>query len=159
MTILNRKLWAGLLILAAVALVASAAVAGGIEWALASLGMIALISMTCIGICIAVNVSRYSSQSLKGGRLEYGSTSAASCDSEDFKCVTYNKPAKAAPISKKDKSLIMAHIDKLFEIAQEQSEEKPAEAKPISKKDKRLIMAHIDKLFETDWEQSQQILS
>ena len=158
MTILDRKLWAGLLILAAIAIVSSAAVFGGIEWALAALGAMTLIGMIGISIYVLTRVLRYS-KSLKGGRLDYGSTPAGFCGGHDSKRLTYNNPPKAAPISEEDKRLIMEHINELFEIAQEQSEEKPARAKPISKEDKRLIMAHIDKLFKTDWEQSQQMLS
>ena len=158
MTILDRKLWAGLLILAAVSLISSAAVFGGIEWALASLGAMALIGMIVTGICIAIRISKYSYKPVFEEFINYESMSYA-WDDNDLAYVTAETTEVAAPISKKDKRLMMKHIDELFEIAQEQSEEKPAEAEPISNEDKRLIMVHIDKLFETDWEQSQQILS
>ena len=158
MAILNKKLWLGLLILTAVALFTSAAVVGGVEWALASLGAMVLAGMIGISICALTKVLRYS-KSVKGGRLEYGNTSAGFCDGYDSKRLTYNKPAKAAPISKEDKRLIIEHIDELFEIGQEQSGEKLLKAGPISKEDKRLIMVHIDKLFKTDLEQSQEMLS
>lgn len=158
MTILNKKLRLGLLIFTAVALFISAAVVGGVEWALASLGAMALVGIIGISIYVLTKVRRYS-KSLKGGCLEFNSTSATSCDSEDFKYVTYNKPAEAKPITKKDKRLIVNRIDEFFDISQEQSEEKPAEAEPISKEDKRLIMAHIDKFFKTNWEQNQKMLS
>ncbi len=158
MTILNKKLWLGLLILAAIALLTSAAVFGGIEWALASLGALVLIGMISISIYVLTKVLRYS-KSVKGGRLQYENTSAISFGGDDLKHVTYSKSAEAKLISEKDKRLIMEHIDELFEIAQEQSGEKILKEGPISKEDKRLIMAHIDKLFKTDWEQSQQMLS
>lgn len=159
MTILNKKLWLGLLILTAVALFTSAAVVGGVEWALASLGAMVLIGIAGISIYVLTKVLRYSSKSLKGGRLEYGSTSAGFCDGYDSKRLTYNKPAEAELISKQDKTLIMEHIDELFAIGREQSGEKLLKAGSISKEDKRLIMVHIDKLFKTDWEQSQKMLS
>jgi len=133
MTILNKKLLMGLLILAAIALVSSAAIAGGIEWALASLGAMALIGMIGIGIYVPTKVLRYSSRLFT--------------------------PVEAAPISEKDKRLIMRHIDELFTKDLKQSQENPAEEAPISREDKRLIMAHIDQLFETDWEQSQQMFA
>ena len=156
MTILNRKLWAGLLVLLAVALVSSAAAVGGIEWALASLGAMVLIGMIGISIYVLIKVLRYSNKSLKGGRLEYNSTSAVFCDGDDFKCVTCNEPVEGAPISKEDKRLIMQHIDELFTKDLEQSQERPAEGAPISKEDKRLIMQHIDELLIKEPEQSQE---
>lgn len=159
MTILNRKLRVGLFILGVVALISSAAVFGGIEWALASLGVITLTGMAAAGIYIAIKVMRYSRhKSIYDGCLEYSSTSAVN-GGDGSEYVTGRASAKVSPISKVDKRLIMKHIDELFKVAREQSKEKPVEAAPISEEDKRLIMAHIDKLFKTDWEQSQQMLS
>jgi hypothetical protein len=159
MTILNRKLWVGLFILGVVALISSAAVFGGIEWALASLGMITLTGIAGTGIYIAIKVMRYSRhRSIYDGRLEYSSISAVN-EGGGSEYIAGYASAEVSPIGKEDKRLIMKHIDELFEITREQSKEKPVEAAPISEEDKRLIMAHIDKLFKTDWEQSQQMLS
>ena len=155
MTILNRKLWAGLLVLSAVTSVTSAAIVGGIEWALASLGVIGLIGMTCIGICIAINVSRYSGKLRENERLKYDSLPAANSDGNTFKGADHNSSVKAAIISEEDKSLIIKHIDELFIKDPEQNWEIPAEAAPISKEDKRLIMKHIDELFAKGFEQNE----
>lgn len=149
MAIPSKKLWVGLLILAVIALVSSAAVAGGIEWALASLGALALIGMIGIGTCVLTRALRYSSRSFPDGYLEYGNMSATFFGGD-------NKPAKVTPISQKDKRLIMKHIDELFTKDLQQSQERPAKGALISKEDKKLIMAHIDQFFETGWEQSQE---
>ena len=159
MRILNKKLWTGLLILSAVTFVTSAAIVGGIEWALASLGVIGLIGMTCIGICIAINVSRYSGKLRENERLKHDGAPAANSDGNTFKVADHNSSVKAAIISEEDKSLIIKHIDELFIKDPEQNWEIPAEAAPISKEDKKLIMAHIDELFKTGWEQSGSKLS
>jgi len=156
MTILNRKRWVGLLILAAVALVVTTGAVNGIKWAFASLGMIVLIGMTGICIYTLVKVLRHSDTSPKVDRLECGNTSAASFDGDDLKHVTYNKPIEAGSISKKDERIIMAHVDELFKITQEQGQENPAEVKPISKQDKKEIMVHIDELFKITQEQGQE---
>lgn len=149
MVILSKKLWVSLLILAAIALVSGAAVAGGIEWALASLGALVLIGMIGIGIYVWRKVLRYSSRSFPDGCLEYGNMSATFFGGD-------NKPAKVTPISQKDKRLIMKHIDELFTKDLQQGQERPAEGASISREDKRLIMAHIDELFKTGWEQNQE---
>jgi hypothetical protein len=159
MTILNRKLWTGLLVLSAVTFVTSAAIVGGIEWALASLGVIGLISMTCIGICIAINVSRYSGKLLEVERLKHDSAPAAPCDINAIECADHNSSVKAAIISEEDKRLIMKHIDELYTEEPEEKRETPVELSPVSEKDKKLIMAHIDELFKTGWEQSERKLS
>jgi len=148
MAIPSKKLWVGLLILAVIALVSGAAVAGGIEWALASLGALALIGMIGIGTYVLIRV-RYSSRSFPDGCLEYGNMSATFFGGD-------NKPVKVTPISQKDKRLIMKHIDELFTKDLQESQEKPAKGALISREDKRLIMANIDQFFETDWEQSQE---
>lgn len=152
MTILSKKLWVGLLTLAAIALVSGATVVGGIEWALASLGALVLIGMIGIGVYVLTKVLRYSSRSFPDGYLEYGNMSTTSSGGD-------NKPVKVTPISQKDKKLIMKHIDELFTKDLQQGQERPAKGAPISREDKRLIMAHIDQLFETGWEQSQSKLS
>jgi len=156
MKIINRKLWTGLLVLSAVTSVTSAAIVGGIEWALASLGVMGLISMTCIGICIAINVSRYSGKLRENERLKYDSPPAANSDGNTFKVADHNSSVKAAIISEEDKSLIIKHIDELFIKDPEQNWEIPAEATTISKEDKRLIMKHIDELYTEGLEESQE---
>ena len=133
MRILDRRIWVGLSILAAVALVSSAAVLGGIEWAFASLGALVLIGIIGIGINTLVKTLGYSA-SFNGNDLQYAA---------------YSKLAKAGPVSKVDKRIIMKHIDGLFSMGQEQSVKKLAKAEPISKEDKRIIMRHIDELFST----------
>lgn len=146
MTLLNNKLWAGLTILGAAALVSSAAVYGGIEWALASLGLIALIGMIVTGICIAVRISKYSSKSVFEEFINYESMSYAWND-YDSADVTAEITEVAAPISKKDKRLIMEHVDELFGIEKNEECQQSLDAAPISKQDKRLIIAHIDSFF------------
>ncbi|MFC1957755.1 hypothetical protein ACFLX0_02955 [Chloroflexota bacterium] len=148
----DRILWTGLLIPIAMTV---AGVVGGIEWAFASLGAIVLIGMIGIGIYVLAKALQHSAASLKAVYLECNSTSDVSFGGDDLKHVTYSKSANTRPISKKDKRLIMEHIDELFEMGREQSQGKPAEAKPISEEDKRLIMEHIDELFEMGREQSQ----
>jgi len=154
MTILNRKRWLGSLILAVVAPIFGAAVAGGIEWALAALGAMVLIGMTGAGIYALAKGLRHSDTSVKGGCLECGSASTASFDGIDSKHVTDSKPAEARPISEEDKRLIMEHIDELFAVDGRQSVAEPAEARPISEEDERLIMEHVDELFAMGGEQS-----
>jgi len=156
MKIINRKLWTGLLVLSAVTSVTSAAIVGGIEWALASLGVMGLIGMTCIGICIAINVSRYSGKSLEVERLKHDSAPAANGDGNTFKVADHNSSVEAAIISEEDKRLIIKHIDELFMKDPEQNQEVPAEAAPVSKEDKRLIMTHIDELYTEELEESQE---
>ena len=156
MTILNRKRWVGLLILAAVALVVATGAVDGIKWAFASLGMIVLIGMTGICIYTLAKVLRHSDTSPKVDRLECDNTSAASFDGDDLKHVTYNKPIEAGRIGKQDKGIIMAHVDELFKITREQGQENPAEAGPISKQDKKIIMEHVDELFKITQEQGQE---
>ena len=153
MTMLNGKLWVGSLIFVAAALVFSA-VAGGIEWALASLGAMVLIGMTGAGIYTLAKVLRHSDTSVKGGRPEGGGASTASFDGIDSKHVTDSKPAEVRPISEEDKRLIMEHVDELFVIGGRQSVAEPAEARPISEEDKRLIMEHVDELFAVGGRQS-----
>ena len=155
MTILNRKRWVGLLILAAVALVVATGVVDGVKWAFASLGMIVLIGMTGICIYTLAKVLRHSDTSPKVDRLECDNTSAASFDGDDLKHVTYNKPIEAGPISKQDKKIVMEHVDELFKITREQGQENPAEAGRISKQDKKIIMAHVDELFAKGLGQSE----
>lgn len=148
MTISYRKLWPGLVILAAFALVTSAAVVGGIEGVLAALGAIVLIGIAGAGIYVIVKVLWLSGKSPRGGCLEYGRTSAASFYGDGFKYAVRNGLVEAAPISEEDKRLIMKHIDELFAEDLKQSREKPAEATPISEQDKKLIMEQIDTLFQ-----------
>lgn len=153
MTILNGKLWVGSLIFVAAALVFSA-VAGGIEWALASLGAMVLIGMTGAGIYALAKVLRRAATSVRGGCPEGGGASTASFDGIDSKHVTDSKPAEAGPISEEDERLIMEHVDELFVIGGRQSVAEPAEARPINEEDERLIMKYVDELFEIGGEQS-----
>ena len=125
MTILTRKLWVGLLILAAFAFVIGAVVMYGIEGGLASLGTMVLIGMTGIGTYVLAKALRRSDTSLKGGCLECGSTPAMFLDSDDLKHVTCNKPTEAGPVTEADKRLIMKHIDELFAKGGEQGSEMP----------------------------------
>ena len=159
MKIINRKLWTGLLVLSAVTSVTSAAIVGGIEWALASLGVMGLIGMTCIGICIAINVSRYSGKLRENERLKHDNAPAANSDGNTFKGADHNSSVEAAIISEEDKRLIMKHIEEFFTEGLEEGQETPVELSPVSEKDKKLIMAHIDELFKTGWEQSESKLS
>jgi len=152
MTLLNRKQWVTLLILGAVALIVATGAVGGIKWAFASLGMIVLIGIPGICIYTLAKVLRHSDTS---NRLECGNTSAASFDGDDLKHATDNKPIEAKPISKQDKKEIMAHVDELFQIADEQGTENSVEAKPISKQDKKEIMEHVGELFAKGLGQSE----
>jgi hypothetical protein len=158
MAIIRKYLWQSLLILAAVTLFTGAAIAGGVEWAFASLGAMVLIGMLAGIICVLVKILRYS-KSVKVSHLEHGNTSTAIHSGNSFQPVVRNKPAERIRIGEEDKRLIMEHIDELFKIEQEKSREKSLEAGPITKEDKKLIMAHIDNLFKIDWEQSQEMLS
>ncbi len=156
MTKLNRKLWTGLLIPIVMTV---AGIVGGIEWVFASLGAMVLIGMAAIGIYVLIKVLQRSDTSLKGGCPECSSTSTAAFNGKDLKYATYSKLAEARPISKKDKRLIMEHIDELFEIGRGESREKSAEARTISKEDKRLLMAHVDEFFAKGLGQSRGMLS
>ncbi len=132
---LHGKLGVGLLIPAAIAF---AAIAGGIEWAFASLGMMVLISIVGTGIYLLAKALRYSGIPLD----------------DDLKYVTCSQLAKARPVSAKDKRLIIEHIDELFVKGQELTRKKLVEVGVISAKDKRLIMKHIDELFAESREQT-----
>ena len=148
--ILHRKLWAALTILGAAALVSSAAAYGGIEWALASLGLIALIGMIVTGICIAIRISRYSYKPVFEEFINYESMSYA-WDDNDLAYVTAETTDVAAPISKKDKRLIMEHIDELFGLERNEEGQQSLEVTPISKQDKRLIIEYIDEFLSKAW--------
>ena len=158
MTIMHKYFWSGLLILVAVALFTSAAIVGGVEWVLASLGAMSLISMLGIGIYVLLKILRYS-KSVKISHLEHGSISAVIHRGNDFNHAILKKPGRKTQISEEDKRLIMENIDEFFKVEQESSGENNIKAEPITKEDKKLIMAHIDKLFKVDWEQSQGMLS
>ncbi len=134
MKILNRKLWIGTVVLMTITLTSGAAIAGGFEWALAALGAMTLAGMIGAGIYVYMRVRRYS-KALKVASPESG--------------------AEAKPISNKDKTSIMKHLDELFETEQGQSEEEFAGDKPISSKDKRLIIANIDEFFEAASKQNE----
>ncbi len=149
MITLNSKLWVGLPI-AVVAVSVGAAVVGGIEWAFASLGAMVLVGIAGIIIYVSVKALQRSGILFMGGVRKFGIKSDLSLDD--------NELVGVRPISKEDKRLIMAHIDRFFETGREQSREVVhAEVRPVSEKDKRLIMAHIDKFFETGWEQSREV--
>ncbi len=159
MTILNRKQWLGLPILAAVALVFGAAAVGGIEWAFASLGVMVLMGMIGIVIYVLAKALRCSDTAVKVRCPTCGAPSATSFNGDDLKYVTYSKLAVAVPISEQDKRLIMKHVDEFFAKGLGQSREKPAIAIPISERDKRLIMEHVDEFFAKGLGQSEGRLS
>ncbi len=94
-------------ILGAIALVSSAAVFGGIEWALASLGALTIIVIVAALIHIAIKISRYVNKSIYSECLEYARTFGTS-DSNNLEDVSNNTSMKVTAISKKDKRLIMA---------------------------------------------------
>ena len=133
MKALNRGRLVILLILAAVALVTSAAVLGGIEWALASLGALVFIGIGGIGIHTLFKVIQYSRLSFNVRWLENG--------------YPPNQIANVGPVSKKDKRIIMRHVDELFSAGFEQGEERLIRTRPVDKKDKKIIMRNIDGLF------------
>ena len=158
MKILKRTLWVSLPIVMIVTM-AIAGVVGGIEWVFASLGAAVLIGIAGTGIYMLAKALQHSKILLKGRYSKFGNKSALYLDCSDSPDVTDGKLDKARPINKEDKKLIMAHIDKLFEISWEQGTEEPAEDVSISEQDKRLIMMHVDRLFKTGEEQSRELLS
>jgi hypothetical protein len=141
----------------AIVLVSSAAVFGGIEWALASLGLITLISMIVVGVYIAVKISRYTEKSIYSECLEYA-RAFATLDGTNQGQITSDIPVQVTPVSKKDRRLIMAHIDELFGIKTNEEGQKSSIAMPLNKRDKKLIMAHINELFDMKPEYSEEKL-
>ncbi|MFC2072213.1 hypothetical protein ACFLUU_05830 [Chloroflexota bacterium] len=148
MKILNGKLWVGFLIPVAMTV---AGVVGGLEWAFASLGAMVLIGTAGISIYILVKALQRLDICFMGGCPKCDSMSAVSFDSDGLK--------EAELITKEDGIIIMEHVNELFAIGQQRSQEKPAEARPISKADKRLLMAHVDEFFAKGLEQSRGMLS
>lgn len=157
MMALNKKLWPSLSILGAVALITGATIYGGIEWALASLGLMALIAMVAAGVHIAIKISRYTDKSIYNECLEYARTFATS-DNVNQGHTADDIPVRVNPVNKRDRRSIMAHIDELFGISTKGEGEKSSKAKPVNKRDKKLIMAHIYELFEMNPEHSEERL-
>ncbi|MFC2012489.1 hypothetical protein ACFLVU_05100 [Chloroflexota bacterium] len=151
MKVLNRNHWRGLAALGAVILVSSGAVFGGIEWAIASLGLIGLGGMIGAGIYIAVRVLRYSSRSAFEDYINYEIPSYY-WDDDNLEYATADITEETVPISKNGKRLIAEHIEELFGVERVGGSRQPVEAAPISKRDKKLIMAHVDELFTTSCE-------
>ncbi|MFC1949994.1 hypothetical protein ACFLW0_07485 [Chloroflexota bacterium] len=158
MKVLNRNHWKGLAALGAVILVSSGAVFGGIEWALASLGLIGLAGMIGAGIYITVRVLRYSDRSAFEDFINYEIPSYY-WDDDSLEYVAVDITEETVPISKKDKRLIAKHIGELFGVERVGGSRQPVEAAPIGKRDKKLIMAHVDELFTTSCEQNLEMLS
>ncbi len=171
MKILNRKLWTGSVVLASVALISAAAVAGGFELAMVALGALTLAGMIGAGIYVFMRVKRYS-KALRVASL--GSDAGARpISNQDKRSIikhlnelfeiereqSEKELVGVKPITGKDKRLIVANIDEFFKSAREQDRKASAETEPISEEDKRLIMAYIDRLFDTGGEQNRRIFA
>ena len=157
MKILNKKLWTGLTALGTVALVTTAAVFGGIEWALASLGMISLVAMIGAGISIAVRVSKYSGKSAFEEYINYEIPSYYWNDENPENAADITE--EIVLIDKKEKKYIVKHIDELFGLERVESSRRQIELAPVSRQDKKSIMAQIDELFTTNREQNLEMFS
>jgi hypothetical protein len=143
MRIIDRKIWISLVVTALIALISSTTILGGIEWTFGSMGALVLIGITGIGVHTAYKVLQQSKLSNK--------TRRSGCDGSG------SRDADVGPVNKKDKRMIMKHIDELFDMGLSQNTEKPAKAVPISLKDKRIILQHIDELFTGDLERKKAI--
>ena len=130
----NRRLWAGLLVGAAAAVVIESAVVFGVVGATASMGAIVLACFfAAAGYGVAKVVQRC--QVLRG------------------------KTTKLRPVTEKDKKAIMEHMDDLLRVCRRHDTERTTQVEPVSQEDKKMIMGHIDELLSMGHEHSGEVRS
>jgi len=137
---LTRKLWLGMPIFVAIALVSAPALIFNIVRTMASSGWMVLTGINGILINILLRALSESDTSLIVKRSKRGGKFTLSFDSGQLKRVIYHKPSGAELESKEDEKLIIEYIGELLGMAQEESSERSSDAGSISEEDKKTIV-------------------